>query len=142
SNGPFSCRSSRIFIRGLPPRYSDNELKKHFSQTSQITDCKYIPHRRIAYVGYKTVEEAQKAVDYFNRTFIRMSRINVEIARAVSYPYLYPSSTCFLANVNRLMTHSSHDHGVLIHQDQPRTRRNKKPKRRTRRPPLPTTSPT
>jgi len=34
-------------------------------------------------VGYKSPEDAAKAVKYFNKSFIRMSRIGVEIARPV-----------------------------------------------------------
>ena len=34
-------------------------------------------------MGYKTPEDAQKAVKYYNRTFIRMSKIGVEIARPI-----------------------------------------------------------
>jgi multiple RNA-binding domain-containing protein 1 len=75
--------SSRIFIKGLPPNITEEEFKKNFSKNSPITDAKLIPHRRIGYVGYKTPEEASKAVKYFNRTFIRMSKIGVEIARPV-----------------------------------------------------------
>lgn len=37
----------------------------------------------LGYVGYKTPEDAQKAVKYFNKTFIRMSRIGVELARPI-----------------------------------------------------------
>ncbi|KZF22119.1 putative pre-rRNA processing protein Mrd1 [Xylona heveae TC161] len=73
--------SSRIFIRGLPPKLTENDFKQHFSSQQQITDAKLIPHRRIGYIGYKTPEDAQKAVKYFNKSFIRMSRIAVEIAR-------------------------------------------------------------
>jgi multiple RNA-binding domain-containing protein 1 len=76
--------SSRIFIKGLPPTISDDEFKKHFSTKHEITDAKLIPHRRIGYVGYKTPEDAAKAVKYFNKSFIRMSKIGVEIARPVS----------------------------------------------------------
>jgi multiple RNA-binding domain-containing protein 1 len=76
--------SSRIFIKGLPPTISEDEFKKHFSARYEITDAKLIPHRRIGYIGYKTAEDAAKAVKYFNRTFIRMSKIGVEIARPVS----------------------------------------------------------
>lgn len=75
--------SSRIFIKGLPPTISEEEFRKHFSSTHSVTDAKLIPHRRIGYVGYKTPEEAQKAVKYFDKSFIRMSRIGVEIARPV-----------------------------------------------------------
>lgn len=76
--------SSRIFIRGLPPSLSEDEFRKHFSRQSGITDAKFFPQRRIGYVGYKSPEDAAKAVKYFNKTFIRMSRIAVEIARPVS----------------------------------------------------------
>ncbi|KAN0093876.1 RNA-binding domain containing protein [Hyaloscypha variabilis] len=76
--------SSRIFIKGLPPTISEEDFKKHFSANSQITDAKLIPHRRIGYVGYKTPEDAAKAVKYFNRSFIRMSKIGVELARPIS----------------------------------------------------------
>jgi multiple RNA-binding domain-containing protein 1 len=76
--------SSRIFIKGLPPTISEDEFKKHFSAKHEITDAKLISHRRIGYVGYKTPEDAAKAVKYFNRSFIRMSKIGVEIARPVS----------------------------------------------------------
>lgn len=75
--------SSRVFIKNLPPTISEDDFKKHFSATSAITDAKLIPHRRIGYIGYKTPEDAAKAVKYFNRSFIRMSKIAVEIARPV-----------------------------------------------------------
>jgi multiple RNA-binding domain-containing protein 1 len=75
--------SSRIFVKGLPPSISEDDFKKHFAAKYTITDAKLIPHRRIGYVGYKSSEDAVKAVKYFNRSFIRMSRIGVEIARPV-----------------------------------------------------------
>ncbi|KAH7319214.1 hypothetical protein BKA65DRAFT_96890 [Rhexocercosporidium sp. MPI-PUGE-AT-0058] len=76
--------SSRIFIKGLPPTISEEEFKKHFGAKYTITDAKLISNRRIGYVGYKTPEEAAKAVKYFNKSFIRMSKIGVEIARPIS----------------------------------------------------------
>lgn len=75
--------SSRIFIKGLPPTISEDEFKRHFAAKCPITDAKLISHRRIGYVGYKSPEEAAKAVKYFNKTFIRMSKIGVEVARPV-----------------------------------------------------------
>lgn len=74
--------SSRIFVRGLPPTMNDIDFKKHFGKYA-ITDTRLFPQRRIGYVGYKTPEDAAKAVKYFNRTFIRMSKIGVELARPV-----------------------------------------------------------
>jgi multiple RNA-binding domain-containing protein 1 len=74
---------SRIFVKGLPPTFTDAEFRKHFSSQREITDAKIFPSRRIGYVGYKTPEDAQKAIKYYNRTFIRMSKIGVEIARPI-----------------------------------------------------------
>ncbi|KAH7197213.1 uncharacterized protein B0J16DRAFT_352295 [Fusarium flagelliforme] len=81
--------SSRIFIKGLPPNISEADFRKHFSaQGREITDVKLIPQRRIGYVGYKTSEDASKAVKYFNKSYIRMSKIAVETARPISDPAL------------------------------------------------------
>lgn len=82
--------SSRIFVRNLPPNFSDNELRKYFSVpdksagttfSATVTDSKFIPRKRIGFIGYKSPEDAQRAVDYFNRSFIRLSRISVELAK-------------------------------------------------------------
>lgn len=76
--------SSRIFVKGLPPNLNEADLRKHFASKGHITDIKLIPHRRIGYVGYKDPQEAAAAVKYFNRSFVRMSRITVELAKPVS----------------------------------------------------------
>ncbi|KAF1355955.1 RNA-binding domain-containing protein [Lizonia empirigonia] len=75
--------SSRIFVRGLPPKFTEEDVRKHFAKYP-VTDVKFFPHRRIGYVGYKTPEDAAKAVKYFNKTFIRMTRIFVEVARPIA----------------------------------------------------------
>ncbi|KAJ8109511.1 hypothetical protein ONZ43_g6114 [Nemania bipapillata] len=75
--------SSRIFVRGLPPTINEAELRKHFGTKGHVSDIKCFPQRRIGYVGFKTPEEAAAAVKYFNRSFIRMSKINVELARPI-----------------------------------------------------------
>ncbi|KAI0199778.1 MRD1-like protein [Astrocystis sublimbata] len=80
--------SSRIFVRGLPPTISEADLRKHFSAKGNVSDIKCFPQRRIGYVGYKTPQEAAAAVKYFNRSFIRMSKINVELARPIEDPSL------------------------------------------------------
>ena len=77
--------TSRIFIKGLPPNLSEADFRKHFSaQGREVTDVKLIPQRRIGYVGYKSAEDASKAIKYFNKSYIRMSKIAVEPAKAVS----------------------------------------------------------
>ncbi|KAM0475067.1 hypothetical protein ACHAPX_007199 [Trichoderma viride] len=81
--------TSRIFVKGLPPNITEADVRKHFSaKNREITDVKLIPQRRIGYVGYKTPEDAQGAVKYFNRSYIRMSKISVEPAKPISDPAL------------------------------------------------------
>jgi multiple RNA-binding domain-containing protein 1 len=79
-----SPESSRIFVRGLPSKFTEDDVRKHFAKFP-ITDVKYFPARRIGYVGYKTPEDAAKAIKYFHRSFIRMTKIFVETARPVCY---------------------------------------------------------
>ncbi|KAL7901974.1 hypothetical protein HDV63DRAFT_395140 [Trichoderma sp. SZMC 28014] len=84
--------TSRIFVKGLPPNITEADVRKHFSaKNREITDVKLIPQRRIGYVGYKTPEDAQGAVKYFNKSYIRMSKISVEPAKPISDPALNKS---------------------------------------------------
>ncbi|KHN96773.1 MRD1-like protein [Metarhizium album ARSEF 1941] len=79
--------SSRVFIKGLPPNITEAEFRKHFSSGNrEITDVKLLAQRRIGYVGYKSATDAAGAVKYFNRSYIRMSKISVETARPISDP--------------------------------------------------------
>ncbi|RYP38294.1 hypothetical protein DL768_010799 [Monosporascus sp. mg162] len=80
--------SSRVFVKGLPPNINETTFRKHFEYAGHITDIKLIPHRRIGYVGYKSPDEAAKAVKRLNRSFIRMSKIAVEPAKPVADPSL------------------------------------------------------
>lgn len=83
--------SSRIFVKNIPSTITEKEFRSHFSANGrEITDVKILPHRRIGYVGYKTPDVANNAVKYFNRTFIRMSRVAVELAKPVSSATLLP----------------------------------------------------
>ncbi|PSR87189.1 hypothetical protein BD289DRAFT_432762 [Coniella lustricola] len=76
--------TSRLFVKNLPPSINEADFRKHFSTGGrEVTDVKLIAKRRIGYVGYKTPQEAAKAVKYFNRSYIRMSKISVEPARPI-----------------------------------------------------------
>ncbi|KAL9097651.1 MAG: hypothetical protein Q9163_006323 [Psora crenata] len=75
--------SSRVFIKNLPTSLTVEDFRKHFSQQAPVTDAKLITHRRIGYVGYKTSEDASRAVKYFDKSFIGMARLKVELARSV-----------------------------------------------------------
>jgi len=73
-----------MFVRGLPPSLTEDEFRKTFAAKGTITDVKLFPARRFGYCGYKSADEASQAVKYFNKSFMRMSRINVEIARPIA----------------------------------------------------------
>jgi len=50
-----------------------------------VTDPKSGKSRGFAFVGYKTPEEAQNAVEWFNGTFVDMRKVSVEIAKPVLF---------------------------------------------------------
>ncbi|KAL4884528.1 hypothetical protein BJY04DRAFT_225708 [Aspergillus karnatakaensis] len=75
--------STRVFVSGIPPTLSNEQLKKHFATRFQVTDAHVLPKRRIGFVGFKSPEVAQQAVSYFNKTFMKMSKISVDIARPI-----------------------------------------------------------
>jgi RNA recognition motif-containing protein len=56
-----------------------------------ITDVKLIEDRRIAYVGFKSEVQAQRAIDYFDQTFVfGNQKIKVELVdEKVSLQTLY-----------------------------------------------------
>jgi multiple RNA-binding domain-containing protein 1 len=76
--------NTRVFVSGLPPTLTNEELGKHFSARFQVTDSHVIPNRRFGFVGFKDADAAAQAAKYFNRTYLRMSKISVELARPVS----------------------------------------------------------
>ncbi|KAL3472922.1 hypothetical protein BJX99DRAFT_249327 [Aspergillus californicus] len=75
--------STRVFVSGLPPTFSNEQLKKHFASRFNVTDAHVLPKRRIGFVGFKSPEVAQQAVSYFNKTYMKMSKISVDIARPI-----------------------------------------------------------
>jgi multiple RNA-binding domain-containing protein 1 len=79
---------SRLIVKNLPPYITPARLREHFEQKSgpggTLTDCK-VAHkqdgtaRRFAFVGFKTEQEAAKAREWFDRTYIDSTRINVTV---------------------------------------------------------------
>lgn len=97
--------SSRLFVKNLPPSITEADFRKHFATGGRdVTDIKLIPKRRIGYVGYRTPEDAAKAVKFFNRSYIRLSKISVEIARPISDPSLPTSKKAAPRVQNKLPT--------------------------------------
>ena len=76
---------TRVFVSGLPPQYTSEQLGAHFAGRYQITDSVVIPNRRIGFVGFRNYTLAKNAVKYFDKSYIRMSKISVEIAKPVDF---------------------------------------------------------
>ncbi len=74
---------TRIFVSGLPPKLTSNQLGAHFAGRYQITDAVVIPDRRIGFVGFRNYTLAKSAIKYFDKTYLRMSKISVQMAKAV-----------------------------------------------------------
>lgn len=80
---------SRIIVKNLPAYLSDVRLKDHFSsQGATVTDTKILRRRdgtsrQFGFVGFKSEQEAHSALQYFHRTFIDTSRIDVGIAKSI-----------------------------------------------------------
>jgi multiple RNA-binding domain-containing protein 1 len=78
-----TATSTRVFVSGLPPSFTSDDLRKHFGQDFAVTDAHILADRRIGFVGLPDHEAAQNVVRYFNKSFIRMSKIAVALARPV-----------------------------------------------------------
>jgi len=89
--------STRIIVKNLPHNITASRLKSHFSSSQSgnahfsgsvtdaklVTDTKSGKSRGFAFIGYRTNEEAQKAVEWYNGTFVDMRKISVELAKSV-----------------------------------------------------------
>jgi multiple RNA-binding domain-containing protein 1 len=75
--------TSRVFVSGLPAGYTSKQLRVLFSDKFTVTDAHVLSDRRIGFVGLADHQTAKDAVRYFNRSFIRMSKISVGLAQPV-----------------------------------------------------------
>ncbi|XP_015109002.1 probable RNA-binding protein 19 [Diachasma alloeum] len=75
---------SRLIVKNLPPSVTETKLKDIFSEKGIVTDVqlKYTKDgkfRRFGFVGFKTEEQAQAALNFFHKTCIDTARITVEL---------------------------------------------------------------
>ncbi|KAJ3410073.1 hypothetical protein HDV05_004118 [Chytridiales sp. JEL 0842] len=80
--------STRIMVKNLPKHMTIERFRQHFGAKGEVTDARLARtaegvFRRFGFIGYKTNKEAKAAVDYFNKTFIDTSRIEVVIAKPI-----------------------------------------------------------
>jgi multiple RNA-binding domain-containing protein 1 len=82
--------TSRLIVKNLPKHLKEVDLAKHFESNKAldctVTDAKIMTKnnrsRLFGFVGFKNEEQAEKALKYFNNTFLHTSRISVEAAKA------------------------------------------------------------
>lgn len=82
---------SRLIVKGLPKYLTEEKLKSHFAKEGNVTDVKLMKKRngesrQFAFIGYKSSEDADKAVAFFNRSYIDTARIEVLLAKTFSDP--------------------------------------------------------
>ncbi|KNA18332.1 hypothetical protein SOVF_071790 [Spinacia oleracea] len=75
---------SRICVKNLPSYLTLDRFKAHFSQIGDLTDAlllrtKERKSRRMGFIGYRTEQQAQEAIKYFNKSFVDCSRITCEV---------------------------------------------------------------
>eukprot|EP00850_Spirogloea_muscicola_P022791 SM000312S11984 [mRNA] locus=s312:51924:57373:+ [translate_table: standard] len=97
---------SRICVKNVPPYVQEGRLKDHFAARGEVTDARILrtspaqrqltrsghgagalrsegKSRQLAFVGYRSEEEAAAAIKYFNRSFLDTCRLTCELARPV-----------------------------------------------------------
>ncbi|KAH9741641.1 nucleotide binding [Citrus sinensis] len=82
---------SRICVKNLPKYVTEDRLRDFFSQKGEITDAKLMrtkdgKSRQFAFIGFRTEQEAEEAIKYFNKSYLDTCRISCEIARKVGDP--------------------------------------------------------
>ena len=78
--------SSRLIVKNLPQKCSEQRLKEMFSSCGEVTDVKLMKtptgtFRKFGFIGFSTDQEAEAALKHFNKTYVASSRIEVELAK-------------------------------------------------------------
>uniref|UniRef100_U5EZQ2 Putative rna-binding protein rrm superfamily n=1 Tax=Corethrella appendiculata TaxID=1370023 RepID=U5EZQ2_9DIPT len=88
---------SRIFIKNLPNKITEEKLREHFSKLGIVTDVqlKYTKDgkfRNFGFVGFETDEQAGTAIKHFNNTYLKTSKISVELCADLNDESTKPKS--------------------------------------------------
>ncbi|XP_045441368.1 probable RNA-binding protein 19 isoform X2 [Pipistrellus kuhlii] len=82
---------SRLIVKNLPNGMKEERFRKLFAAFGTLTDCslkftKDGKFRKFGFIGFKSEEEAQKALNHFNKSFVDTSRIMVEFCKSFGDP--------------------------------------------------------
>ncbi|XP_018469350.1 multiple RNA-binding domain-containing protein 1-like [Raphanus sativus] len=77
---------SRIYVKNLPKEVEEARLRDVFSKKGEITDVKLLRSmegrsRQMAFIGFRSEQEAQEAIKYFHNSYLDTFRISVKIVR-------------------------------------------------------------
>lgn len=76
----------RVVLKNLPKTVTEEEIRKDFAAKGVPTDARLLTSatgdtRRVAFVGYKTEEEAEKSIVYYNKSYYKGNRLIMEMVR-------------------------------------------------------------
>ncbi|NXR70550.1 RBM19 protein, partial [Rhadina sibilatrix] len=82
---------SRLIVKNLPNGMKEERFRKLFAAFGTLTDCclKYTKDgrfRKFGFIGYRSEDEAQAALNHFNKSFIDTSRVTVELCKSFGDP--------------------------------------------------------
>ncbi|RMC05937.1 hypothetical protein DUI87_17482 [Hirundo rustica rustica] len=82
---------SRLIVKNLPNGMKEERFRKLFAAFGTLTDCclKYTKDgrfRKFGFIGYRSEDEAQTALNHFNKSFIDTSRVTVELCKSFGDP--------------------------------------------------------
>uniref|UniRef100_A0A8C1QML3 Probable RNA-binding protein 19 n=1 Tax=Cyprinus carpio TaxID=7962 RepID=A0A8C1QML3_CYPCA len=82
---------SRLIVKNLPNGMKEERFHKMFADFGTLTDCtlkftKDGRFRKFGFVGFKTEEDAKKAMKHFNKSFVDTSRVTVEFCTDIGDP--------------------------------------------------------
>jgi multiple RNA-binding domain-containing protein 1 len=80
---------TRLYVQNLPAYVDSARLREHFATQGEVTDAVVIrtkdssKSRRFGFVGFKSAQQAEKALRFFHQSFFDTCKINVRVALAV-----------------------------------------------------------
>lgn len=117
---------SRLIVKNLPNGMKEDRFRQLFAAFGTLTDCslkftKEGKFRKFGFIGFKSEEEAQAALNHFHRSFIDTSRITNSAS-----PLETHQSPELGANMPRSQASPSSQHKTPFPQTLKKTRRRKR----------------